>query len=182
MLECSLPCGNTADDGNGHRRQLKGDQSSSTVLISMLNATPTSSLPDSAKDHPRRRTQTESDGALFDLVSINSPTCPMNELLDRSHEVEWHCCGNGECPNGLPDGCTFDCGRLFTSFLSDCNQTVHSAFSEGTVSEYVAFGDECSRMDPMSMVRAIDSSFCTTCGDNVTQVPVEECTRRRRRT
>ena len=43
------------------------------------------------------------------------------------------------------------------------------------MSEYVAFGDECSRMDPMSMVRAIDSSFCTTCGDNVTQPPLEEC-------
>ena len=170
---CSLPCDNTAD-GGGHRRQLKGDQSNSMVLINLLNATPTSSFLDSAKD-PRRRTQAESDGAMFDLASINSPICPINEFLDRAHEVERHCCGDGECPNGLPNGCTFDCGRFFTSFLTDCNTTVHSAFLEETVSEYVAFGDECSRMDPMSMVRAIDGSFCMTCGDNVTQVPLEQC-------
>jgi hypothetical protein len=172
---CSLPCGNTADDGNGHRRQLKGDQSNATVLINMLNATPTSSLLDSAKDHPRRRVQTESDGALFDWGPVNPPACPVIELLDRAHEVERHCCGNGECPNGLPDGCTFDCGRFFTAFLTDCNQTIHSTFSQETASEYAAFSDECSRMDPMSMVRAIDGSFCTTCGDNVTQVPLEQC-------
>ena len=173
---CSLPCGNTADDGGGHRRQLKDDQSNSTLLIiNLLNATPTSSSAGKSAKEPRRRTQAESDGALFDWASVNSPICPINELLDRAHEVELHCCGNGECPNGLPDGCTFNCGRFFTSFLTDCNTTVHSAFSEETVSEYVAFGDECSRMDPMSMVRAIDGSFCTTCGDNATQVPLEQC-------
>jgi hypothetical protein len=172
---CSLPCGNTADDGDGHRRQLNGDQSSSTVLINVLNATPTSSGT-IAKDHQqRRRAQAESDGGLFDWSSVNSPTCPIDALLDRAHEVERHCCGGGECPNGLPDECTFDCGRFFTSFLTACNETIHSAFSEQTVSEYAAFSDECSRMDPMSMVRAIDHSFCTTCGNNVTQAPLEQC-------
>ena len=80
-----------------------------------------------------------------------------------------------EAANGLPNECTFDCGRFFTSFLTDCNRTIHAAFSSATVSEYIAFGDECSRMDPMSMVRAVDSSICTTCGDNVTRVPLEEC-------
>ena len=52
---------------------------------------------------------------------------------------------------------------------------VHTAFSQETVSEYAAFSDECSRMDPMSMVWAIYGSFCTTCGNNVTQLPLEKC-------
>ena len=30
-------------------------------------------------------------------------------------------------------------------------------------------------MDPMSMVRAIEGSICSSCGDNVTEPPLEEC-------
>jgi hypothetical protein len=139
---CSLPCGNTAvDNGGGHRRQLKAGQNNSTaLLISVLNATPTSTMIEHrqiAEEGQWRRTQEASAGTLFDwTASLNPPTCPINELLSRAHEVERRCCGNGECPNGLPEECRFDCGRFFTSFLTDCNQTIHSAFPEGTVSEY----------------------------------------------
>eukprot|EP01046_Picozoa_sp_COSAG06_P005464 COSAG06_NODE_244_length_19215_cov_20.256853_17_plen_350_part_00 len=117
----------------------------------------------------------ETAGTLFNTASINQMACPLVSFIDRAQEVERQCCSGGQCANGLPDECMFDCGRFFTSFLLDCNQTIHDVFPGPTVREYVAFGEECSRMDPMSMVRAIEGTVCSSCGDNHTDVPLEEC-------
>eukprot|EP01046_Picozoa_sp_COSAG06_P082389 COSAG06_NODE_29419_length_556_cov_49.978118_1_plen_111_part_10 len=102
----------------------------------------------------------ETEGSLFNTASVNQMACPLVSFIDRAQEVEQQCCSGGECVDGLPDECMFDCGRFFTSFLLDCNQTIHDAFPGPTVREYVAFGEECSRMDPMSMVRAIEGTVC----------------------
>jgi hypothetical protein len=88
--------------------------------------------------------------------------------------VEAACCSGGECPRGLPRACSFDCGVVYSSFMADCNSTIRNVFPRRSVAEYEAFDSECSRMDAMSMVRAIDSAVCSTCGDNITTVG-EEC-------
>ena len=113
----------------------------------------------------------ETEGTLFNTASINQMACPLVSFIDRAQEVERQCCSSGECANGLPDECMFDCGRFFTSFLLDCNQTIHDVFPGPTVREYVAFGEECSRMDPMSMVRAIDATAAAS---------AERCSQRQR--
>jgi hypothetical protein len=50
-------------------------------------------------------------------------------------------------------------------FLTDCDQTIKDIFDAETAAEYGRFADECSRMDPMSLVRSLDQSYCWTCGD-----------------
>ena len=168
---CSLPCGNTASGGgttgSGHRRERRR-----RLLQARRDA------------KTRRQTQTVNatnatepgtHGALFNWNPVNQMACPLDAVIGRAEEVEDWCCSNDECQSGLPSSCTFDCGRHFTSFMLDCNQTIHDHFSAATVSEFVAFDDECSRMEPLSMVRSIDESVCTTCGDNVTQAPLEQC-------
>eukprot|EP01046_Picozoa_sp_COSAG06_P029152 COSAG06_NODE_2684_length_6454_cov_11.145712_2_plen_343_part_00 len=124
---------------------------------------------------PAQIARIETEGTLFNSAAVNQMACPLVSFIDRAQEVEQQCCSGGECANGLPDECMFDCGRFFTSFLLDCNQSVHDVFPGPTVREYVAFGDECSRMDPLSMVRAIEGTVCSSCGDNHTDVPLEEC-------
>ena len=178
---CSLPCGETED---GHRRNLK---TNGTTIDSMEFELP---LPTTltklnkaaaSSSHKSRRLQDywqatpETNDALFDVAPINQIACPLSSFVDRAQEVEAQCCHGGQCPNGMPDDCAFDCGRFFTSFMVDCNQTIHNNFDRLTLAEYIAFGDECSRMDPLSMIRAIDGAFCTTCGDNITQAPLEQC-------
>eukprot|EP01046_Picozoa_sp_COSAG06_P001317 COSAG06_NODE_42_length_29897_cov_42.547721_22_plen_770_part_00 len=178
---CSLPCGETED---GHRRNLKSNSTTtdsmefelqlSTTLIK-LNKAAASSSRKSRRLQDYWQATPETNDALFDVAPINQIACPLSSFVDRAQEVEAQCCHGGRCPNGMPDDCAFDCGRFFTSFMVDCNQTIHNNFDRLTLAEYVAFGDECSRMDPMSMVRAIDGAFCTTCGDNITQAPLEQC-------
>jgi hypothetical protein len=177
---CSLPCGETDD---GHRRNLKTDTTSSTTFELQLPTTLTKLNQAAAASSTRKGRRMQdywqpspaTNDALFDVAPINQIACPLSSFIDRAQEVEAQCCHGGSCPNGMPEDCAFDCGRFFTSFLLDCNQTIHNNFDRLTLAEYIAFGDECSRMDPMSMVRAIDGAFCTTCGDNITQVPLEQC-------
>jgi hypothetical protein len=139
------------------------------------------SFPCGTTDGGKRRVQEywvpspETDDSLFDISMVNQIACPLDSFMERAHEVEAQCCHSNLCPRGLPEYCTFDCGRFLTSYMVDCNSTIHGIFPDRTVSEYVAFGEECSRMDPMSMVRAIDETVCSTCGDNITQAPLEEC-------
>ena len=160
---CSLPCGNTeSDDGGGHRRNRRRRR-----------------LKEKRDAKTRRQTQTmnvtEAHGDIFNWNLVNRMACPLDAVINRAEEVEDWCCSDGECERGLPSSCTFDCGRHFTSFVLDCNQTIQTIFSEATVSEYVAFDDECSRMEPLSMVRSVDESFCANCGNNVTETPFEQC-------
>jgi hypothetical protein len=177
---CSLPCGETDD---GHRRNLKTNTTSSTTFELQLPTTLTKLNQAAAASSTRKGRRMQdywqpspaTNDALFDVAPINQIACPLSSFIDRAQEVEAQCCHGGSCPNGMPEDCAFDCGRFFTSFLLDCNQTIHNNFDRLTLAEYIAFGDECSRMDPMSMVRAIDGAFCTTCGDNITQVPLEQC-------
>ena len=184
---CSLPCGETED---GHRRNLKvnkvnngNDATNSTVFELHLPSTLTKLNQAAAGSSSRkdrhlqeyRRPSVDTDDTLFDTAPVNQDACPWESFINRAHEVEAQCCHSGLCPNGMPEDCAFDCGRFFTAFLLDCNQTIHNNFDHLTVAEYVSFGDECSRMDPLSMIRAIDGAFCTTCGDNITQAPLEQC-------
>jgi hypothetical protein len=178
---CSLPCGETED---GHRRNLKTNGTTTDSMefelklpttMTKLNKAAVSSSRKSRRLQDYWQATPETNDALFDVAPINQIACPLSSFVDRAQEVEAQCCHNGRCPNGMPDDCAFDCGRFFTSFMVDCNQTIHYNFDRLTIAEYIAFGDECSRMDPLSMIRAIDGAFCTTCGDNITQAPLEQC-------
>eukprot|EP01043_Picozoa_sp_COSAG02_P011312 COSAG02_NODE_415_length_22762_cov_133.681816_11_plen_207_part_00 len=95
--------------------------------------------------------------------------------MARATHVSRECCVDGVCANGMPDECTFECSRFYIPFMMDCNYTLQKIYPERTFREYTAFGSECSRMETMSMVRSIVGALCTTCGDNVTEAPLEEC-------
>lgn len=131
----------------------------------------------------RRRTQhayasnatTELRGGIFTNPVLESSQCALEDFVSRATHVSHECCIGDACANGLPDECTFECSRFYIPFLMDCNNTMQRIYPHRTFTEYVAFGGECSRMETMSMVRAIVGAHCTTCGDNITELPIEQC-------
>ena len=98
---------------------------------------------------------------------MSQPTCPLQNFADRVTDISTICCASAVCPGDrVPDTCSFDCARAFTTFLSDC-RTVLRPLVGDDMQKYVEFGNLCTNLDVRSLVHAIHDSHCWYCGDGI---------------
>ena len=81
---------------------------------------------------------------------------------------------------GLPEACSYDCGRVYTGFLRDCHETMEATMEhlgeESRMKDYTEFNDVCADQDPVTLVRAITRAHCWACGDEkLDEEHGEEC-------
>eukprot|EP01050_Picozoa_sp_SAG11_P014079 SAG11_NODE_1699_length_4427_cov_3.213262_1_plen_769_part_00 len=107
----------------------------------------------------------------------HSDVCDWDQVNDRMDAVDEACCTDGSCgENAFPDACSYDCGKLFVPFLHDCGELISSLVNHDneTVTNLQRFEERCLLLDPKTMVMAIHTSVCLTCGDGEVVEP-EEC-------
>ena len=98
---------------------------------------------------------------------MSQPTCPLQNFAERVTDISTICCASAVCPGDrVPDTCSFDCARAFTTFLSDC-RTVLRPLVGDDMQKYVEFGNLCTNLDVRSLVHAIHDSHCWYCGDGI---------------
>jgi hypothetical protein len=142
---CGLPCAGKMGGTGGHRRT--EDDAGSRIAPALL-------LP---------------------LGDYNGIACPWELFVTRVAAVTAVCCPESACPDGLPQACSFDCGRGYTTFLRDCDTTVRLVAADD-IKDYTEFEDTCAQQDPRTLVRAIDAARCWSCGDEkVDAEHGEEC-------
>ena len=95
---------------------------------------------------------------------INVPTCPIERLRERSELVSRTCCIDGQCSSDIPQQCTFNCTRVFTSFMADCHEVLETLL-EDEIRKYESFSNLCTNLDVHSLVMALHSAHCWFCGD-----------------
>jgi len=100
-------------------------------------------------------------------------SCPLNRLADRSDLVSRTCCADRACAGGIPQSCTFECTRAFTSFMSDCRDTMAPLLGDD-MAKYESFGNLCTNLDVHSLVMALHTAHCWFCGDG-NQDDDEQC-------
>ena len=113
---------------------------------------------------------------LFPLVYqdwIKVPTCPINQLTARSELVSRTCCAGSTCIGNIPQQCTFNCTRVYTSFMTDCHDVLETLLDD-EMGKYDSFANLCTNLDVHSLVMALHNAHCWFCGDGE-QNEDEEC-------
>jgi hypothetical protein len=121
-----------------------------------------------------RRFLAEIGGWLSDITGLVG-SCPLDTFEARLINVNAACCSGdapGVCEDGIPQTCSYQCGRLWTSFYSKCEPLL-SKLVDG-VASYSRFTDRCMDVDPMGMALALRNVVCTVCG-NGEVADDEEC-------
>lgn len=100
---------------------------------------------------------------------LTSPSqqCTFDDLDDRANEVDQVCCGNGECPNGIPNTCSPMCAVVFHEFMDECGATLNVVLGtgDGRTSSLTAFEGVCiGNLDTHAFLEAIANA---NCGDDV---------------
>jgi hypothetical protein len=116
-----------------------------------------------------RRTQIVSQ-----WLPTGSQSCTWDDLDDRSHEVDEVCCGNGECPNGMPSVCSALCAVTFHEFMDECGGTLSTILGtvDGRAQSLDEFEGLCiGNLDTHAFLEAIATAQC---GDEVVG-RAEEC-------
>eukprot|EP01052_Picozoa_sp_SAG31_P026691 SAG31_NODE_2438_length_5695_cov_2.851501_2_plen_1345_part_00 len=85
------------------------------------------------------------------------------------------------CPEGLPQSCSFDCGRVYTQFMDKCGSLLDVFIADDALptehEQFEGLRRQCTQMDPTTMVMALFNSECDSnelCGDGRLQMG-EEC-------
>jgi hypothetical protein len=79
----------------------------------------------------KRRAQADGAGRtaaqrLFPTDTYNTMACPLDLFIARVEEVAVACCdleGDAPCP---PENCSYDCGRVFTRYMTECSTTLYA--------------------------------------------------------
>ena len=74
------------------------------------------------------------------------------------------CCADEGCAGGIPEQCTFNCTRVFTSLMTDCHD-VMGAVIKHEMPKYESFSNLCTNLDVRSLVLALHNAQCWYCGD-----------------
>jgi hypothetical protein len=94
---------------------------------------------------------------------FNPQFCPLDLFLAKVEHVTSVCCGNADdrhCGDeGVPATCSFDCGRAFTVYMTDCKNAI-TAFMGDTMPMYDDFNTLCAAQDARSLVHAIVAARC----------------------
>ena len=116
---------------------------------------------------------------LFPTVFQTSTSCSWDALDDAVRHISTVCCGDEHgCSSGLPEVCSYECGKIFVPFLDQCGDTLEKiiAYDESaTMQGYRTLRSQCLQLDPETMVLAIDGSVCVTCGDGEVAAGEEDC-------
>eukprot|EP01052_Picozoa_sp_SAG31_P039421 SAG31_NODE_5466_length_2523_cov_1.370875_1_plen_483_part_10 len=105
---------------------------------------------------------------MFPQFFLPTTSCAWDTLDDTVLSIERVCCAAEEdsCANGLPELCSYGCGRQFVPFLDQCGpKLAHIITNENALLDFDAFKRKCLQLDPKTMVLAIDRAVCTSCGD-----------------
>ena len=109
----------------------------------------------------KRRRMQDGQGFLFpDSVAtmVTQPTCPLSSFADRVNSASAICCADTECPGDrVPEQCSFDCARAFTTLLSDCRGILGPLLGDD-LRKFQEFGNLCSNLDVRSLVLAISGA------------------------
>eukprot|EP01052_Picozoa_sp_SAG31_P002560 SAG31_NODE_91_length_26366_cov_6.792211_8_plen_522_part_00 len=99
--------------------------------------------------------------------------CPLETFEARLQHVNGACCSGGACTaDGLPEDCSYQCGRIWLDFARACEGLLAQLFGEAA--SYADFTDMCVDMDPVSMAVVISTARCEVCGDGMV-VGHEQC-------
>ena len=141
-----------------HRRNMRDDSEEIVHHVFIL-----------LEEFKRRRMQ-DSHGFLFPdavAVIVGQPTCPLASFADRVNTASAICCAESECPGDrVPERCSFDCARAFTTLLSDCRGILGPLLGDD-LHKFQEFGNLCTNLDVRSLVNAIHTSHCWFCGDGI---------------
>eukprot|EP01045_Picozoa_sp_COSAG04_P002069 COSAG04_NODE_73_length_29016_cov_7.345472_3_plen_576_part_00 len=91
-------------------------------------------------------------------------TCPITQLIPRANLVSRTCCADEVCTEGIPEQCTFNCTRVFTTFMNDCRDVMDDLIQD-EMPKYEAFSNLCTNLDVRSLVLALHTATCWFCGD-----------------
>ena len=74
------------------------------------------------------------------------------------------CCADEVCAGGIPEQCTFNCTRVFTSLMTDCHDLMDDLIGS-EMAKYESFSNLCTNLDVRSLVLALHNAQCWFCGD-----------------
>ena len=106
--------------------------------------------------------------SMFPSFFQPSPDCSWDDLDDTVRMVDEVCCSgvHGGCGDGLPELCSYECGKIFVPFLNQCGDKLEGLIEDDeTMVGFHAFQANCLQLDPKTMVLAIENSVCQECGD-----------------
>ena len=112
---------------------------------------------------------------------FQSPTeCSWDTIDDAANEIEAVCCSGTSdpgCASGMPEQCSYNCGKIFVPFLELCGDMLGRLFAHdtSTLNSYQTLRTKCLQLDPKTMVLAIAGSECVTCGDGEVTAEDEDC-------
>ena len=94
----------------------------------------------------------------FGVVSQQS--CPFHNFTAKLDAAKASCCGmTGNCKNGVPMNCSFNCAQEFPKFFADCRTMVQMA-DASQYPGYVALAKTCARIPVLEMISAVKGATC----------------------
>ena len=118
-----------------------------------------------------RRAEELYPSAIQSWTSVQA--CPISQLVPRMNLVSRTCCADAACAGGIPQQCTFNCTRVFTSMMADCRDVL-TPLLQDDIGKYDSFNNLCTNLDVRSLVMALHTAHCWFCGDGQVDED-EEC-------